>query len=49
MTNMFCYQCEQTAGGKACTGKAGVCGKPAEAALLQNKLTGELVKRIEKC
>ena len=24
---MFCYQCEQTAGGKGCT-KVGVCGKP---------------------
>lgn len=23
---MFCYQCEQTAGGKGCT-KLGVCGK----------------------
>jgi hydroxylamine reductase len=43
MTNMFCYQCEQTAGGKGCTGKAGVCGKPAETALLQDKLTGALI------
>lgn len=24
---MFCYQCEQTAGCKACAGKTGVCGK----------------------
>jgi hydroxylamine reductase len=43
MANMFCYQCEQTAGGKGCTGKAGVCGKSAETALLQDKLTGELI------
>jgi hydroxylamine reductase len=43
MTNMFCYQCEQTAGGKACTGKTGVCGKSAETALLQDTLTGELI------
>jgi hydroxylamine reductase len=43
MTNMFCYQCEQTAGGKGCAGKAGVCGKSAETALLQDKLTGELI------
>jgi hydroxylamine reductase len=40
---MFCYQCEQTAGGKACTGNAGVCGKSSEIALLQDKLTGELI------
>ena len=26
---MFCYQCEQTAGGKGCT-KMGVCGKTPE-------------------
>jgi hydroxylamine reductase len=40
---MFCYQCEQTAGGKGCAGKAGVCGKSTEIALLQDKLTGELI------
>jgi hydroxylamine reductase len=40
---MFCYQCEQTAGGKSCAGKAGVCGKPESVALLQDKLTGELI------
>ena len=28
---MFCYQCEQTAGGKGCT-KMGVCGKTPEVA-----------------
>ena len=27
---MFCFQCEQTAGCEACTGKAGVCGKPGD-------------------
>jgi hydroxylamine reductase len=32
---MFCYQCEQTAGGKGCT-KMGVCGKEPEAAGLQD-------------
>ena len=31
---MFCYQCEQTAGGKGCT-KMGVCGKTPEIAALQ--------------
>ena len=40
---MFCYQCEQTAGCKACTGKAGVCGKTEETALLQDRLTGALI------
>ena len=30
---MFCYQCEQTAGGKGCT-KMGVCGKTPEVAAL---------------
>ncbi|MDR2478548.1 MAG: hydroxylamine reductase, partial [Treponema sp.] len=40
---MFCFQCEQTAGGKGCAGKAGVCGKSGEAAALQDKLTGELI------
>ena len=29
-TQMFCFQCEQTAGGKGCMGKAGVCGKKAD-------------------
>lgn len=43
MSNMFCFQCEQTARGVACTGKAGVCGKPASNAVLQDKLTGALV------
>ncbi|MGD9559554.1 MAG: hydroxylamine reductase, partial [Oscillospiraceae bacterium] len=43
MNEMFCFQCEQTAGGNACTGKAGVCGKPASNANLQDKLTGALV------
>lgn len=40
---MFCFQCEQTAGCTACTGLAGVCGKSAEVALLQDELTGALV------
>ena len=34
---MFCYQCEQTAGGKGCT-KLGVCGKTPEVANLQDLL-----------
>lgn len=39
--DMFCYQCEQTAGGKGCT-KAGVCGKDAAVAALQDLLIHEL-------
>jgi len=35
---MFCYQCEQTAKGEACT-KTGVCGKQADVAALQDLLT----------
>ncbi len=41
--NMFCFQCEQTAGCTGCTGKAGVCGKTANAAKLQDELTGALI------
>ncbi|MDF2945506.1 MAG: hydroxylamine reductase [Bacillales bacterium] len=34
---MFCYQCEQTVGGKGCT-KMGVCGKTPEISNLQDLL-----------
>lgn len=34
---MFCYQCEQTAGGTGCT-KIGVCGKNEDVASLQDAL-----------
>lgn len=51
---MFCFQCEQTIGGKGCT-KAGNCGKNAEVAALQDLLIYELkgigfygVKLLEK-
>lgn len=54
---MFCYQCEQTAGGKGCT-KVGVCGKNPEIAALQDLLiyqakgiacyAKELIKKSEK-
>ena len=40
---MFCFQCEQTAGCTACTGAAGVCGKKADTAKLQDQLTGALI------
>lgn len=38
---MFCYQCEQTVGGKGCT-KRGVCGKTREIANLQDLLIYQL-------
>lgn len=38
---MFCYQCEQTFGGKGCT-KSGVCGKIPEIANLQDLLIYQL-------
>lgn len=43
MSEMFCFQCEQTAKCQGCTGKAGVCGKPADVAKLQDQLTGALI------
>lgn len=39
--DMFCYQCEQTAGGKGCT-KLGICGKTPEIANLQDLLIYQL-------
>ena len=32
---MFCYQCQEAAGGKGCT-KVGMCGKTADLAALQD-------------
>lgn len=39
---MFCFQCEQTAGCTGCT-RSGVCGKKPEVANLQDKLTGAII------
>ncbi len=39
---MFCFQCEQTAGGKGCT-RVGVCGKQPDVAAEQDLLTAELI------
>src|SRR5512139_3857552 len=38
---MFCYQCEQTAGGKGCE-YVGKCGKESEAAALQDVIIHQL-------
>lgn len=40
--SMFCFQCEQTAGGKGCT-KVGVCGKQPVVANSQDELTCALI------
>ena len=42
MSEMFCFQCEQTAGGKGCM-RSGVCGKKASTSNLQDALVGELI------
>ncbi len=47
---MFCYQCQETAGGKGCTVK-GVCGKEKEVAELQDLLiytTKGVAKAVEE-
>jgi hydroxylamine reductase len=41
--SMFCFQCEQTAGGKGCAMSQGVCGKKEDTALRQDALTGALI------
>lgn len=35
MSSMFCYQCQETAGGKGCS-TVGVCGKKPEVAVAQD-------------
>lgn len=42
MSNMFCFQCEQTAGGTGCT-KVGVCGKKPEVSNKLDELTCALI------
>ncbi|NLP47509.1 MAG: hydroxylamine reductase [Clostridiales bacterium] len=43
MGDMFCFQCEQTVKGVACEGSAGVCGKTAQVANLQDDYTGAVI------
>lgn len=40
--NMFCFQCEQAAGGKGCT-NVGVCGKKPDVSNRQDELTASLI------
>jgi len=42
MADMFCFQCEQTAGGTGCT-KVGVCSKKPEVAHKQDQLIAALI------
>lgn len=42
MSEMFCFQCEQTAGGKGCT-RIGVCGKKPEVANKHDEMMCSLV------
>lgn len=46
MTDMFCFQCQQTAGNKGCV-ITGVCGKQPETANLQDDLIYELIRLAE--
>lgn len=43
MSNMFCFQCQQTAGGSACV-NTGVCGKQPSTSNLQDELVCELIR-----
>lgn len=49
LNSMFCFQCEQTAGCSGCTKSVGVCGKTANTANLQDKLTGALIGLAKAC
>lgn len=46
MSNMFCCQCQQTAGNKGCV-RTGVCRKQPETANLQDDLIYELIRLTE--
>lgn len=48
MSEMFCYQCQQTAGGGGCV-RTGVCGKQPETAALQDKLVCRLINLARAC
>ena len=46
MSDMFCFQCQQTAGNKGCV-RTGVCGKQPETANLQDDLIYALIRLAE--
>ena len=46
MSDMFCFQCQQTAGNKGCV-RTGVCGKQPATAHLQDQLITQLIRLAE--
>ena len=48
MSEMFCFQCQQTAGNKCCV-SVGVCGKQPDTAHLQDALVCRLIRLAEVC
>ena len=48
MSDMFCFQCQQTAGNSGCV-KVGVCGKQPETAHLQDALVCRLIRLAQVC
>lgn len=42
MSNMFCFQCQQTAGNSGCI-RTGVCGKQPDTSNLQDRLVSQLI------
>ena len=42
MSNMFCFQCQQTAGNSGCI-RTGGCGKQPETSNLQDRLISQLI------
>ena len=48
MSDMFCFQCQQTAGNSGCV-RTGVCGKQPRTANLQDRLVCSLIHLAEIC
>ena len=48
MSEMFCFQCQQTAGGSGCV-RTGVCGKQPETAAVQDELISHLARLAALC
>ena len=48
MSDMFCFQCQQTAGNSGCV-RTGVCGKQPETANLQDALICRLIRLADAC
>ena len=48
MSEMFCFQCQQTAGGSGCV-RTGVCGKQPETANAQDELVCRLIRLAQRC